>query len=160
MYNTIDTTDCTPHISRFLSFNRVAVAMHILGLWRAPFLVAFLRSLWLTTAEKILKTVGALDCKSLIRASQLNAVNLSTGTLWKNKTLAVFLWQSSLHSWLINSRNFISKSFLRSSFANTVLAIDGRCPPTSIRPIFSRFGGSVNEYGVVRIAELTVILSG
>ena len=54
--NTHVHTHTHTHTHFSVSFKRVAVAMHILGLWHALFLVAFLRSLWLTTAEKILKT--------------------------------------------------------------------------------------------------------
>ena len=74
----METKDCTPHISLFLSFRSVATAIHMLEVCCGPFFNSFWWSLWLTVTETILQMIGAFNFRSSANSFQV-IQSLSTG---------------------------------------------------------------------------------
>lgn len=133
---------CTPHISRFLSFRSVAMAIQIPGWCLSPCLCWLRWSFLLTIMDSILKRVGAFTSSSLMQEPHWNLGRLSTGIFLKIDGGLQARWQSLLHSASIRS-NSLSKMCSRiPSCASTILAIVEWWPPARARPSLQRLSST------------------
>ena len=143
-------SDCTPHISLFLSLRSTAAAMQMPGKCCAPHLLWFLWSLWATMEDNALSRSGARASNSLINSDHLKSINWETGIFW-NRDLLNFagdLWHRLLHSLLMVSKNRWNIASRTLSIAITALAIDRACPPSNCRTTFASLSPSALVYAI------------
>ena len=145
-----------PHISLFLSFRSVLIALQIPGKCISPSFWLFRWSLWLAIVEKIFRRVGAFTSRSWMKLLHLNSASWLTSIFRNGDGGSTLLLHSVEHSLLRISSIFNSTKCQSSSWLKMSRTIVGRWPPASARPSLTKDVLTSVLYGVSRLGVLTV----